>query len=222
MSVRIGSLFAGYGGLEMGIQAVLGGHVAWHSEIDPAASRVLARHWPGVPNLGDITAVDWATVEPVDVVTAGYPGGGVTTFGRQRLSARTTYSVTEMPSAAAHSCACRHTSSGMRMERTGVCDSRPTSHRRLDGAAEGARARREATLDGVGHRADAPPDLGHGGVGIGLAEPVAQAGHPDRGQAGDGLDVGDDGEVGVRVDRQCHDTNIARVGTRVNTCEVAR
>lgn len=55
MSVRIGSLFAGYGGLEMGIQAVQGGHVAWHSEIDPAAFRVLARHWPGVPNL--LTAI---------------------------------------------------------------------------------------------------------------------------------------------------------------------
>jgi hypothetical protein len=39
----------------MGIQAVQGGHVAWHSEIDPAAFRVLARHWPGVPNL--LTAI---------------------------------------------------------------------------------------------------------------------------------------------------------------------
>ena len=57
--MKIGSLFAGYGGLEMGLQSVLGGHVAWHSEIDPAASRVLARHWPGVPNHGDIKAADW-------------------------------------------------------------------------------------------------------------------------------------------------------------------
>lgn len=83
MSVQIGSLFAGYGGLEMGIQAVLGGHVAWHSEIDQAASRVLARHWPGVPNLGDITAIDWTTVPRVDVLAGGFPCQDVSTAGRQ-------------------------------------------------------------------------------------------------------------------------------------------
>jgi DNA (cytosine-5)-methyltransferase 1 len=30
-------------------------------------------HHPGVPNLGDITKVDWSQVEPVDVITGGYP-----------------------------------------------------------------------------------------------------------------------------------------------------
>jgi DNA (cytosine-5)-methyltransferase 1 len=47
--------------------------VVWQSEIDPYACRVLAKHWPHVPNLGDITTVDWGTVEPVDVVCGGYP-----------------------------------------------------------------------------------------------------------------------------------------------------
>lgn len=47
--------------------------VAWQSEIDPYASRVLARHWPDVPNLGDITLIDWSTVEPVDLICGGYP-----------------------------------------------------------------------------------------------------------------------------------------------------
>jgi len=70
---RIGSLFSGYGGLDMGVQMALGGTVAWHCEVDQAPARVLAHHWPDVPNLGDITAVDWDTVEPVDVLTGGYP-----------------------------------------------------------------------------------------------------------------------------------------------------
>lgn len=71
--MRIGSLFTGYGGLDMAVQSVLGGEVAWYSEIDRHACTVLAAHYSGVPNLGDVTRIDWATVEPVDVLTGGYP-----------------------------------------------------------------------------------------------------------------------------------------------------
>lgn len=80
---RIGSLFSGYGGLEMGVQAVLGGTVAWHCEIEPAAAKVLAHHHPDVPNLGDITAGDWSRVEPVDVLTGGFPCTDVSSAGRR-------------------------------------------------------------------------------------------------------------------------------------------
>lgn len=71
--MRIGSLFSGYAGLDAGVQQVIGGTVAWHSDIEPASVRLLEHHYPDVPNLGDITTVDWAAVEPVDVLTAGYP-----------------------------------------------------------------------------------------------------------------------------------------------------
>ncbi|MFE2871870.1 DNA cytosine methyltransferase, partial [Embleya sp. NPDC059259] len=70
---RVGSLCTGYGGLDDAVRAVLGGETVWHADNDPGASAILAHHWPTVPNLGDITAVDWAAVEPVDVVTGGYP-----------------------------------------------------------------------------------------------------------------------------------------------------
>lgn len=73
MTLRIGSLFSGYGGLDMAVQQVLGGEVVWYSEIEKAACQVLAAHHPGVPNLGDITAVDWAAVPPIDILTGGYP-----------------------------------------------------------------------------------------------------------------------------------------------------
>lgn len=69
---RIGSLFSGYGGLDMAVQSVLGGEVAWVSDIEPASCQVLAAHHPGVLNLGDITTVDWEGVAPVDVLTGGY------------------------------------------------------------------------------------------------------------------------------------------------------
>ena len=39
----------------------------------PVRLRVLAHHWPDVPNLGDITRIDWTAVEPVDVVDGRVP-----------------------------------------------------------------------------------------------------------------------------------------------------
>lgn len=84
---RIGELFAGYGGLGMGVQAALGGDIAWvsdvckfdkdgnagHYEPHRGPCRILAHHFPGVPNLGDVTKVDWSQVEPVDILTGGSP-----------------------------------------------------------------------------------------------------------------------------------------------------
>ncbi|MCP3758191.1 DNA cytosine methyltransferase [Streptomyces sp. TBY4] len=70
---RIGSLCTGYGGLDAAVHAVFGGTTAWVSDIDPGASRILKHRMPDVPNLGDLTTTDWATVEPVDIVCGGYP-----------------------------------------------------------------------------------------------------------------------------------------------------
>lgn len=69
----IGSLCSGYGGLDLGVQAALGGTLACHAETDPGAARILTRHWPGTPNLGDITTVNWADVPGICVLTAGFP-----------------------------------------------------------------------------------------------------------------------------------------------------
>lgn len=71
--MRIGSLCTGFGGLDLAVELVLGGRLAWYAETDPHASTVPAHRWTGVANLGDIRAVDWATVEPVDILTAGFP-----------------------------------------------------------------------------------------------------------------------------------------------------
>ncbi len=78
-----GSLFSGYGGLDMGVQSVLGGRTLWHCEYDAAPSRILDHHWPDVPNLGDITAVDWTSVPRVDVLTGGSPCQDLSHAGRR-------------------------------------------------------------------------------------------------------------------------------------------
>ena len=71
--MRIGSLFSGYGGLDIAVSRVYGGEVVWYSEIDKHACTVLADRHPGVPNLGDITTVNWESVPTVDILTGGYP-----------------------------------------------------------------------------------------------------------------------------------------------------
>lgn len=83
MTLRIGSLFSGYGGLDQGVQAVLGGTTAWVSDIDPGATRVLTQRFPDAPNLGDIAAIDWSTVAPVDVITGGFPCQDLSLAGRR-------------------------------------------------------------------------------------------------------------------------------------------
>ena len=74
--------------------AVTGARLAWAAETDQYAAGVLAHHWPGVPNLGDVTALDWAAVPPVDLVSAGWPcqdisyagpGAGITEGTRSGL-----------------------------------------------------------------------------------------------------------------------------------------
>ncbi len=82
--MRIGSLFSGAGALDLAaLELFPGSSMAWHAEVNPAASKVLAHHWPDVPNLGDVSAVDWSTVESVDVLTGGFPCQDVSLAGRR-------------------------------------------------------------------------------------------------------------------------------------------
>lgn len=72
--MKIGSLFSGYGGLDLAaLQLFPGSSVAWHCEWDDAPSKILDHHWPIVPNHRDVTTLDWTAVEPVDILTGGYP-----------------------------------------------------------------------------------------------------------------------------------------------------
>lgn len=83
VTLTIGSLFSGYGGLDMGVSEAVGAHPIWHAEIELAPSKILAHHWPHVPNLGDITKVDWSQVERPDIITGGFPCQDVSLAGRR-------------------------------------------------------------------------------------------------------------------------------------------
>ena len=82
-TLTVGSLFSGIGGLDLGLERA-GMRVIWQSEIDPYANKVLKKHWPEVPNLGNIKDIDWQSVERPAVICGGYPCQPFSTAGNRK------------------------------------------------------------------------------------------------------------------------------------------
>lgn len=86
--MTFGSLFAGIGGFDLGLERA-GMECRWQVEIDDYASRVLAKHWPHVARWGDVR-----TFPPglpgeyrVDLICAGVPCQPVSHAGKQKGAA---------------------------------------------------------------------------------------------------------------------------------------
>ena len=82
--LTIGSLFAGIGGLELGLERAGVGSTVWQVERDPYARAVLARHWPDVRRHDDVTTFppaegDWSA----DVICGGFPCQDLSNAGRR-------------------------------------------------------------------------------------------------------------------------------------------
>lgn len=81
----IGSLFTGYGGLDMGVAMALDpdARVAWTSDVEKGPCRLAQVRWPDTPNLGNITQINWADVEPVDIICGGSPCQDLSLAGKR-------------------------------------------------------------------------------------------------------------------------------------------
>lgn len=83
-TLKSGELFAGVGGLGMAVDEVFGTIPAWFCEFDQGPSKVLAHRHPGVPNFGDVTAVDFRPLPHTAVRSGGFPCQDVSLAGRRR------------------------------------------------------------------------------------------------------------------------------------------
>ena len=70
--LTFGSLFAGIGGFDLGLERA-GMVCKWQVEIDPYASKVLAKHWPNIRRWDDVRTWPTQDAEYVDVICGGFP-----------------------------------------------------------------------------------------------------------------------------------------------------
>lgn len=80
--MKLGSLFDGIGGALLcakwsGIEPV------WASEIEPFPIKVTEHHFPEVKHLGDITKINGAEIEPVDIIVGGSPCQDLSVAGKR-------------------------------------------------------------------------------------------------------------------------------------------
>jgi DNA (cytosine-5)-methyltransferase 1 len=84
--LRFAELFAGAGGLSMGLERA-GWVCAWHAEIADAPRAILAHRWPDVPLYGDVTTLDGkaltVTHGAIDLLTGGSPCQDLSVAGKR-------------------------------------------------------------------------------------------------------------------------------------------
>ena len=81
-SLTLGSLFDGSGGFPLG--AIFSGiQPIWASEIEPFPIRVTTKRFPQMVHYGDISVMNGAEIEPVDIITFGSPCTNLSVAGKR-------------------------------------------------------------------------------------------------------------------------------------------
>jgi DNA (cytosine-5)-methyltransferase 1 len=82
--LKVLDLFSGIGGFSLGLERTGGFETVAFCEIEPFPRKVLAKHWPGVPQYEDVRKLRGADVGPVDVICGGYPCQPFSVAGQRR------------------------------------------------------------------------------------------------------------------------------------------
>lgn len=80
--MKLGSLFDGSGGFPLG-SIIAGMTPVWSSEIEPFPIRVTEKRLPSVRHYGDVSKLNGADLEPVDVITFGSPCQDMSLAGKR-------------------------------------------------------------------------------------------------------------------------------------------
>ena len=80
--LKLGSLFDGIGGFPLSAQRH-GIEPVWASEIEPFPIKVTQHHFPDMEHLGDITQINGAEIESVDIITFGSPCQDLSVAGKR-------------------------------------------------------------------------------------------------------------------------------------------
>jgi len=80
--MTLGSLFDGIGGFPLAATGQ-GIRPVWASEIEGVPVSITKRHFPEMRHLGDITRINGAEIEPVDIITFGSPCQDLSVAGRR-------------------------------------------------------------------------------------------------------------------------------------------
>ena len=80
--MKLGSLFDGSGGFPLG-GIIAGMTPVWSSEIEPFPIRVTEKRLPAVRHYGDVSKLNGAGLEPVDVITFGSPCQDMSLAGKR-------------------------------------------------------------------------------------------------------------------------------------------
>ena len=81
--MKFGSLFAGIGGFDLGLERA-GMTPAWQVEIDDYCNKVLEKHWPDVRRYRDVKEVGKHNLEPVDLICGGFPCQPYSVAGKRK------------------------------------------------------------------------------------------------------------------------------------------
>ena len=80
--MKLGSLFDGSGGFPLG-GIIAGMSPVWSSEIEPFPIRVTEKRLPSVKHYGDVSKLNGADLEPVDIITFGSPCQDMSVAGKR-------------------------------------------------------------------------------------------------------------------------------------------